>query len=495
MRLPRSLLPLLLCGAAAVSCAGEDLAAASLSLDDAGATQDGEQLDPSDSAIASDDMGNGCAEGEAAPGPGQRCDDAGVTAADDVEAPPVDVEPPVEDVSTQADAGGEDDDAVAPPDDAPGPPLCPPGLTGCTGDDRLVCSPGGGTFEQLPCAESAEGPHCWNGACVPCVIDAHCDEGLRCLDNLCVAPALVALGGDLPAGKLGVAYSAQLEASGGVPPYAWKAVDLPSGLTLSDAGVLSGTPSADGEFSFDATVADAAEAFDTATWTLVVTDGSLTIVTGSPLPKGLEGEPYSVTFAADGGAKPYFWGLVQGALPPGLGLSAGGVLSGVPTEGGDFSFTVKALDNAEPTATAQKSFVLPVGLSPLQIIGDQAVDLFVTKIITLPLIVVVGGIPVPYSAKLTAKGGKKPYTWAEDPLTGLAAGLIPKSGIPAGLKLAADGTISGGVSDPSLVTSVTIPFTQITLSGFFFQAKVSDSQNPAETKTALFIIPTVPIGN
>jgi hypothetical protein len=46
-----------------------------------------------------------------------------------------------------------------------------------------------------------------------------------------------------PAGKRGAAYSSQLNAAGGTPPYTWKTLTSPpAGLTLSTTGVLSGTP-------------------------------------------------------------------------------------------------------------------------------------------------------------------------------------------------------------------------------------------------------------
>lgn len=49
---------------------------------------------------------------------------------------------------------------------------------------------------------------------------------------------------DLPDAQIGTAYSAQLTASGGKPPYTWSvAPALPAGLTLAaDTGVVSGTP-------------------------------------------------------------------------------------------------------------------------------------------------------------------------------------------------------------------------------------------------------------
>ena len=56
----------------------------------------------------------------------------------------------------------------------------------------------------------------------------------------------------LSAGKVGTAYNLQLEATGGTPPYSWSvsAGGLPAGLSLSTAGVLSGTPTTAGTFSF-----------------------------------------------------------------------------------------------------------------------------------------------------------------------------------------------------------------------------------------------------
>jgi Putative Ig domain len=57
----------------------------------------------------------------------------------------------------------------------------------------------------------------------------------------------------LPDGWAGDAYEAQLRATGGAPPYQW-ALDpqskLPPGLTLSRAGLISGTPNLPGVFTF-----------------------------------------------------------------------------------------------------------------------------------------------------------------------------------------------------------------------------------------------------
>lgn len=76
-----------------------------------------------------------------------------------------------------------------------------------------------------------------------------------------VFPMLTIVTGSLPAANIGVSYSATLVASGGVSPYTFAVTtgSLPAGVTLnSTTGVISGTPSAAGSFTFTVTVTDAA---------------------------------------------------------------------------------------------------------------------------------------------------------------------------------------------------------------------------------------------
>ena len=65
-----------------------------------------------------------------------------------------------------------------------------------------------------------------------------------------VNPPLVVTNTSLPVGTIGAAYSAQLGATGGHPPYSWRlyatSVPLPSGLSLDSAGLISGTPTTAG---------------------------------------------------------------------------------------------------------------------------------------------------------------------------------------------------------------------------------------------------------
>src|SRR5712664_2797031 len=57
-------------------------------------------------------------------------------------------------------------------------------------------------------------------------------------------------------GTVGTAVSLQLSASGGTPPFTWTATGLPTGLSISSGGLISGTPSAAGSFSVTATARD-----------------------------------------------------------------------------------------------------------------------------------------------------------------------------------------------------------------------------------------------
>lgn len=62
----------------------------------------------------------------------------------------------------------------------------------------------------------------------------------------------------VPGATVGEAYSHAFTVAGGSSPYTWlvSAGDLPEGLSLSDAGAVSGTPTADGSFEFTVRVED-----------------------------------------------------------------------------------------------------------------------------------------------------------------------------------------------------------------------------------------------
>jgi hypothetical protein len=94
---------------------------------------------------------------------------------------------------------------------------------------------------------------------------------------------------------------------------------------------------------------------------VVFTAGSLNLaITTASLPQGTQSVPYSQSLSAAGGTTPYTWSLFSGSLPPGLGLSAAGLISGTPTAAGPFNFTVQVTDSSNPKQTANAPLSITV---------------------------------------------------------------------------------------------------------------------------------------
>ncbi|ABQ25318.1 LamG-like jellyroll fold domain-containing protein [Geotalea uraniireducens] len=72
--------------------------------------------------------------------------------------------------------------------------------------------------------------------------------------------------------------------------------------------------------------------------------GQAPVAAIGPLSKGIVGTNFSQGLTVNGGKTPYTFTIVSGTLPPGLGLSASGTLSGASTTVGTYSFTVRVLD-------------------------------------------------------------------------------------------------------------------------------------------------------
>src|SRR6185503_18420907 len=140
----------------------------------------------------------------------------------------------------------------------------------------------------------------------------------------------------------------------------------------------------------------------------------------SSLPAGIVGIAYAQSVGASGGEPPYTWSLVNGSLPAGLSLAAGGMISGTPGSAGSSNFTVRVTDRASNSTTAMLSMTIN---PPVLTITTSS----------LPA----GIVGVAYSQTLGAAGGSPPYSW-----------LVSGGSLPAGLNLAAGGTISGTPGTP-----------------------------------------------
>lgn len=259
----------------------------------------------------------------------------------------------------------------------------------------------------------------------------------------------ITTGTTLPAAYVGTAYSQTLAATGGSGSgYTWAVASgstLPGGLSLSSAGLLSGPPTTPATSSFTITVSDSASNTASATFSLTV--NSALAINAITLPKGYQGAAYpGATFTATGGSNAGYswsWTAASGSsLPAGLGLSAGGAISGTPTAAGTFSVVVKVTDSASNTASQTFSLTVEAMLA-----------------ITSPATLKSGTINVPYSTTLAAIGGSGTYTgWT---VTVGAAQLGPLS-----LTLSSGGVLSG---TPTVAGNAT------------FTVQVSDSESHTAT--------------
>lgn len=229
----------------------------------------------------------------------------------------------------------------------------------------------------------------------------------------------------LPAGTAGTAYNQVLTIAGGIAPYTVTQTGaLPAGLSFN-AGTLtfSGTPTQSGTFNISVTATDSTggtAATVTNNYTLTIATPSLTL-TPATVPAGTAGVAYSQAFTASGGIAPYTYALSAGALPAGMTFTAGGLLSGTPTVAGTFNFSVTATDSTTGTAgTVTVAYTL---------------TLSVPTIVVNPPVLPNAVFSVPYNHVLNAVGGTAPYTFA------MTAGALP-----AGVTLAADGTLSGAAT-------------------------------------------------
>ncbi len=159
-------------------------------------------------------------------------------------------------------------------------------------------------------------------------------------------PTLTVSPATLPNASSGAAYNQTLSVAPAGPStsFALTTGTLPPGLTLNGNGMLSGTPTAAGNYSFAVTATSFGACTGTRAYSLLVTGTCPAIQIMPPvLPSGTMGTPYSQTLNATGPPGAYTFSVASGALPGGLTLNAGtGVLSGTPTASGSFVITLKA---------------------------------------------------------------------------------------------------------------------------------------------------------
>ncbi|MCL2215670.1 MAG: putative Ig domain-containing protein [Defluviitaleaceae bacterium] len=163
----------------------------------------------------------------------------------------------------------------------------------------------------------------------------------------------------LPDGIVGVPYSFAMSGYGETP-MTWEHVggSLPPGLSMDINGILSGTPTVAGIYSFSAQVENEYGS-EIRLYTLTVYQ--IPVITTTVLGYARLGRSYSGQLTALGSI-PMTWFITDGSLPTGLSLNQStGIISGIPVVGGNFTFTVAATNTAGVSAPA--TFTIEAGQS------------------------------------------------------------------------------------------------------------------------------------
>ena len=306
----------------------------------------------------------------------------------------------------------------------------------------------------------------------------------------------------LTSGIVGTAYSAALQATGGKPPVTFSldagSSPLPPGLNISPAGLISGIPATAGTYSsikIRATDSCSPDLkFTAKTYSITVNPLPLSpvaapppvtapppvaappclplsITSTSPLPSGTVGMAYSYQLQTTGSQAPIVYSIASGSLPPGLSMSQAGVLSGTPTTGGVYSFTVRSTDNCIlPSGPASNMNVPNTVQKVFSITVNQPVVQCPALNITSPQTLTSGTVGTAYSAALQATGGKPPVTFSLD------AGSSP---LPPGLNISPAGLISGIPATAGTYSSIKIRATDSCSPDLKFTAKTySITVNP-----------------
>ena len=177
------------------------------------------------------------------------------------------------------------------------------------------------------------------------------------------APSIVT--GYLPDSLDSADYSVQLEALGD-SPITWSTTStLPSGLALSESGLLAGTLGEWGSFDIVITASNSSGT-DAKTLTLSVYPVAPVISADSNLGRVRVNRVFSAALTATG-STPITWSHSDGDMPSGLEVSTSGVISGTPAAAGSYTFTVKA---ANAAGEDSKDFTLEV-YRPYAVISED----------------------------------------------------------------------------------------------------------------------------
>ncbi|WP_432829939.1 putative Ig domain-containing protein [Dactylosporangium sp. CA-092794] len=240
-----------------------------------------------------------------------------------------------------------------------------------------------------------------------------------------------------------------LTATTSYPPVTWSADALPPGLTITNAGVVSGTPTTAGTYVVRVAVQDNASSND-ASFNWVVK--AAPAITQPPSLTWTSGSAVAYTMALTGGTAPFTWTATD--LPPGLSMSSAGVIGGTLGGGTRFLPTITVRDALGVTNALVVPINVTVSGTGLRITAptSSAPDKTGTK----------GQSITSWTA--TATGGTAPYTWTI-------------TGAPTGIALANTNNTAVLTGKPSATGSFVVTLTVTDRNGaaasFWFVWKIS----------------------
>ncbi len=213
-----------------------------------------------------------------------------------------------------------------------------------------------------------------------------------------------------------------LSFSSGDPSSVAIATQASHGTAVASGTSITYTPTTSyaGPDSFTYTATNAAGTSAPATIGITVSNPTLTLSPAAgALPGATVASAYSQTMTASGGTAPYIYSVSTGSLPAGLSLNSNGTISGTPTAGGTFNFTVTATDSSTGTGpfTKSQSYSLTVATPTIAI---------------SPVFLPNATYGASYSQTVTASGGTGAYTYA-----------VTAGSLPPGLSLSSSGVLSG----------------------------------------------------
>lgn len=290
----------------------------------------------------------------------------------------------------------------------------------------------------------------------------------------------------LPNGSAGVAYNAQLSSSGGIAPYSYTLLSgaLPTGVSFTSAGTLSGIPRSDGNFSITLGATDSNGQTASRVYTFTIAPATV-VLAPAPLAGGAVGTAYSQSLSSSGGIAPYTYAIVSGALPPGIAFSSAGVFSGTPVTAGSYTVVVRSTDDAGYNATQSYTIVManavPVAVDDSATTPSQQAETIPVAANDSGVITSVAVASAPAHGTATVSGMSVVYTpsgtyFGADSFTYTTTGpggtsapatvsiTITALPVPAGQPRAAVTTVAGQpVTIDTTVGATGGPFTGVTL--------------------------------